>query len=224
MGFTGFSKDTLRFLSALRKNNHKKWFDAHRADYEAHYVAPAQAFISAIAPALRKLDPKITADPRVGGSLMRIFRDVRFSKDKTPYKGHLDLWFWSGEEKGWDVSGFFLRITPEELMLGAGIHAFSPALLKHYRAAVLDAKKGDALAKTVARLRRAGYEVGAETYKKTPKGIASDHPRATLLRHDGLNAAWEGKHPSELFAPGFVTFAAKHFKAVAPIHKWLADM
>ena len=91
---------------------------------------------------------------------MRINRDIRFSKDKSPYKDHLDLWFWSGDRKGWDCSGFFFRLTPARLMLGAGIHGFAPPTLARYRSAVLDPKRGEALARAVAAVRKAGYEVG----------------------------------------------------------------
>jgi uncharacterized protein (TIGR02453 family) len=224
MTFAGFPKETLRFLTALRKNNDKHWFDAHRSDYEAFYLAPAMAFVSAIGPRLAKIDRGVHAEPRVNGSIMRINRDVRFSKDKSPYKDHLDLYFWCGEEKGWDSSGFFFRLTPDAVMLGAGMHGFSPPTLARYRKAVLDAKKGEALAKIVQKLRTAGYAIGEVGFKKTPKGVGEDHPRADLLKHSGLTAGWQGKPPKELFAPSFIAFAAKHFAAVAPLHEWLRAM
>jgi uncharacterized protein (TIGR02453 family) len=221
VGFAGFGKETVRFLAGLRAHNEKDWFDAHRADYEAAFLAPAQAFVEALAPRLRKIEPDVAAEPRVNGSIMRINRDIRFSKDKSPYKDHLDLWFWTGEKKGWDSSGFFFRLTPDRLLLGAGMHGFMPPALARYRAAVLDAKKGAALARVVEALRAKGYDVGTETYKKVPGGVAADHPRAALLRHSGLHAGWEGKHPRELGAPTFVSFVAERFAAVAPIHRWL---
>ncbi len=111
MPFKGFPKETLEFLAALRTNNDKKWFDAHRADYESYFVEPAKDFVAALAPRLKTIDRKIHAEPRINGSILRIQRDVRFARDKSPYKDHLDLWFWTGEEKGWDSSGFFLRLT-----------------------------------------------------------------------------------------------------------------
>jgi uncharacterized protein (TIGR02453 family) len=179
------------------------------------------AFAEVLAPKLRKIDPDITVDARVNGSLIRINRDIRFSKDKSPYKDHLDMWFWSGDRKGWDASGFFFRLRSDPLLLGAGMHGFMPPALARYRAAVLDARKGPALASTVAKLRKAGYEVGTESYKKVPPGVAADHPRAALLRHGGLHAGWEGKLPPALGTAKIVDFVARHYLAVAPVHRWL---
>ena len=182
------------------------------------------AFIEALAPRLRKIDPQIQVEPRVNGSILRINRDIRFSKDKSPYKDHLDLWFWTGDRKGWESSGFFFRLSPDRLLLGAGMHQFAAVVLPRYRAAVVDARKGAALVATVARLRKAGYQVGTESYKRVPPGMPADHPRAALLRHGGLHAAWEGKLPGELGTEAFVPFAAKHFAALAPLHRWLKSM
>src|SRR5215470_10450113 len=180
--------------------------------------------IEGLAPRLRKIEPDISVEPRVNGSIMRINRDIRFSKDKSPYKDHLDMWFWTGDRKGWDASGFWFRLTPDRLMLGAGMHRFEPQALARYRAAVRDARKGAALAAVVAKLRKAGYEVGSELYKKVPAGVAADHPRAALLRHGGLHAGWEGKHPAELRRAAFLDFAEKHFRAVSSVHLWLRQM
>jgi uncharacterized protein (TIGR02453 family) len=224
VSFTGFPRETVRFLAALAKHNDKAWFDAHRGDYEGAFLAPAQAFVKALAPRLEKLDADVHAEPRVNGSIMRINRDVRFAKDKAPYKDHLDLWFWTGERKGWDSSGFFFRITPDRLLLGAGMHRFEPARLARYREAVLEPKRGQELARIAARLRKLGYEVGTETYKKPPRGVPVDHERTALLRHGGLHAGWEAQHPRELHESAIVELVAKHYAAVAPVHAWLRAM
>jgi len=221
MAFEGFGKETTRFLAGLSANNKKAWFDAHRQEYEEALLAPAQAFVAALGPRLHKLEPEINAEPRVNGSILRLNRDVRFAKDKSPYKDHLDLWFWTGERKGWDGSGFFFRLTPERLLLGAGIHAFAPPTLARYRAAALDPKRGGALTRVVKALRKAGYEVGTESYKRVPAGVPADHPHAALLRHGGLHATWGAKHPPALRTEALVGFVADHFKAVAPLHRWL---
>ena len=224
MAFDGFGAETVRFLAGLSAHNEKAWFDAHRTDYERAFLAPAQAFAEALGPRLRKIEPDINVEPRVNGSIMRINRDIRFSKDKSPYKDHLDMWFWTGDRKGWDSSGFWFRLTPDRLMLGAGMHMFEKEALARYRKAVLDAKRGPALEKIVASLRTGGYDVGTESYKKVPAGVPADHPRAALLRHGGLHAGWEGKHPAELRRSAFVGFVGEHFAAVAPLHRWLRGM
>ena len=224
MAFSGFPKQTVTFLAGLAKHNDKKWFDAHRADYDAYYVEPAKAFVEAIGPRLKKLDARLRAEPKINGSIFRINRDVRFARDKSPYKDHLDMWFWSGTKKGWDCSGFFFRLTPTRLIAGAGMHGFVPPVLARYRRAVLDEDKGGALAKVVAKLRKDGRDVGGESYKKVPRGVAEDHPRAALLRHGGLFAGWEDKHPRELFTPAVVDFVAKQYAAMLPLHAWLTRM
>jgi uncharacterized protein (TIGR02453 family) len=224
MAFSGFSKDTARFIAGLRDHNDKSWFEAHRGDYEAHWVEPAKAFVSALEPGLRKLEPAIHAEPRLNGSLFRIHRDTRFSKDKKPYKDHLDLWFWTGDEKGWDSSGFFFRLTPDRIVLGTGMHGFEGPLLARYREAVLDEKRGKSLATLVEKLRDGGYAITGESYKKVPAGVDKEHPRAALLRHGGLTAGWESKHPKELSSPALVDFALAHFRAMTPLHRWLRAM
>src|SRR5918998_456518 len=114
-----FPRATLDFLTDLRANNSREWFDANRARYERDLVAPAKAFVTAAAPLLDRLAPGISAEPRVLGSIFRINRDTRFSPDKRPYKAHLDLWFWHGRRSD-AASGLFLRLTPDELSVGAG--------------------------------------------------------------------------------------------------------
>lgn len=224
MTFAGFPKQAVRFLAGLRANNDKSWFEAHRPDYQEALLTPAVAFIQALAPRLRRIDPAIQVEPRVNGSILRINRDIRFSRDKSPYKDHLDLWFWTGERKGWESSGFFFRLSPDCLLLGAGMHQLTAVALPRYRAAVLDPRRGAALAAIVRRLRNAGYRLGTESYRRVPPGVPADHPRAALLRHGGLHASWQGKPPRELGTAAFVPFAAQHFAALAPLHRWLRSM
>ena len=127
MSFAGFPRELIYFLSELRKNNDREWFQAHRAEYENFLVEPAREFVVALGDCLSSLGSGIHAEPRVRGSIFAINRDVRFSKDKTPYKTHLDLWFWQGDGPSRERPGYFFRLTPETLTLGAGMHGFSDA-------------------------------------------------------------------------------------------------
>ena len=119
-----FPLQTQDFLRDLSAHNDREWFDAHRADYQAAYVEPAKAFVAAVAPELERIAPRVCAEPRVLGSIFRINRDTRFSRDKRPYKEHLDLWFWEGERRT-ARSGFYLRVTPELVGIGAGANHLS---------------------------------------------------------------------------------------------------
>ena len=109
MAFEGFPKGTAKFLTALAKNNDRAWLEKNRKAYDEDLIEPALAFVEAMGPELRKISRGVRAEPRVGGSVMRMNRDTRFAKDKSPYKTHLDIFFWEGDQKGWDRPGFFFR-------------------------------------------------------------------------------------------------------------------
>jgi len=219
--FAGFPGETFRFLAGLATHNEKAWFEANRALYEAGYVAPAKAFVAALGPRLRAIAPELNFEPRVNGSIFRINRDVRFSKDKTPYKPHLDLWFWEGERRGWETPGFFFRLHAGRLLLGAGLHHFDKTQLAAFREAVLDERAGSALEALLRKLTAAGYTPGGPERKTVPRGFDKAHPRAALLLHEGLHAAWEGPVPREARSAAFVAWCAKHCARLHPVSAWL---
>ena len=105
MAFTGFGPATFTFLKDLGRNNNKEWFQAHRSAYEDDFLEPGLAFIEAIGPLIAKFSPDVRAEPRIGGSMMRINRDIRFSKDKRPYKDHLDMAFRRGGYRLCELGG-----------------------------------------------------------------------------------------------------------------------
>jgi uncharacterized protein (TIGR02453 family) len=219
--FDGFSHDLPRFLRLLARNNKEEWFDANRADYDDHYVEAAKGFVEAIGPGLKKLTPGLVAEPRINGAIMRINRDVRFSKDKTPYKTALHLIFTQAGRK--DMPGYYMRISEGELGLMAGMFGFSTEQLAKYREAAADPRKGRALRATLEKATRAGpVEVGGETYKRVPKGFDPDHPNADLLRHKGLYLGSDEKLPDPLFDKRAVAYCSKRFSALQPLVRWLA--
>lgn len=222
--FSGFSSKTTRFLAALSKNNSKSWFDEHRFEYEQYYLDPARAFVEAVGPALREISPNVQAQPKVNGSIFRINRDVRFSKDKTPYRDHIDMWFWDGEGRSNAVSGFYLRITASEVIVGAGAHMMDADRLKRFRNAAADAVAGPAILKAVDAVKAAGYSVGGEHYKRLSKGF-EDAGVATgkLLRHNALFIDVTVPTPKELRSDAFIEFCTGHWKMMSPVHRWLAD-
>lgn len=218
--FTGFGPKTRKFLRELGRHNDKAWFDAHRGEYEQYYIEPAKAFVEAVGPKLEKVAPNIVWEPRVNGSIFRVNRDIRFSKDKTPYKDHIDLWFWEGNRKT-AVSGFFLRIRDKSVHLGAGSRGFSKEALAQYRTAVNDDKVARPLASLTKRLRRAGYEIGGKTYKKPPRGFDGSAAASDLVLHSALWVSVERKSPPELASSRFVAYCVREWKKMAPLHRWL---
>ena len=216
-----FPEATRVFLEGIAANNDKAWFETNRALYEAGYVEAGKAFVSAMTPKLLAISPDVHAEPRINGSIMRINRDVRFSKDKRPYKTHLDFWFWHGEKKGWNCPGFYLRITPETVFTGTGMHQFDKELLDSYRHAVVLPRSGKALQAAIATVRAAGdYEIGEKTRKKPPRGFEVDADRAELLLYEGLTAT-KTLPGSVAFEAGFSDLCATHFSATWPVCQWL---
>ncbi|MBS2027763.1 MAG: DUF2461 domain-containing protein [Deltaproteobacteria bacterium] len=221
--FEGFNSGTLKFLVGLSLNNEREWFEAHREDYQRDVLEPARRLVAALGPRLRKFAPKVQFEPKVNGSVFRIYRDTRFSKDKTPYKTNVALWFWEGGNHGWGDSGFYLSIEPGRFLLGAGRYHFGPEELAAFRRDVADKKRGASLERAIATVERAGYGVHGENYKRVPKPYPKDHPRAALLRHDSLYASFSGKVPRELTSAKLVDYCLKHYAKLAPIHRWLVD-
>ena len=188
------------------------------------YVAPALAFVEAIGPRLQRISPTVMFEPRINGSLFRINRDVRFSKDKRPYKHHIDLWFWHGSRKGWDTPGFFFRMDADRLILGAGMHKFEKPQLDAFRKAVIDETAGRALAKAADDICAAGpYVIGGASRKTVPKGFDPNHPRGEFLLHEGLWAELDAKPGRSCETGKFVDFCARHFEAMWPISRWLLN-
>lgn len=223
--FTGFPVKSLQFFTDLKANNNKSWFDAHKPDYEKYVLAPARDFVIALGERLRDLSPDVVADPRVNKSIFRIYRDIRFSKDKTPYKTHLALWFKAGEGGGkFDNPGYYFQLEPENVMLGVGIHGFSKPLLKAYRDAVVDPELGPKLAEITANVLKKGYGIGTKTYKRVPRGYDPDHQYADLLRYSGLTAGLDLGIPSELHTPDLVDFCFKKYQDMAPVVHWMQRM
>src|SRR5262245_5144498 len=225
MPFSGFSERALRFLDEISRNNERGWFEAQREECDRFLIDPAKELVVALGSRLRELDPTIHAIPRVRGSIKAMERRTSFRKNAPPpYKESLDLWFWEGPKRPWDNAGFFLRLTSRRLTLAGGMIEFQKEALARYREHVLDEERGTELGVIVEELRANGYVVGGESYKKTPRGVPADHPRAALTKHSGLFATRDGEHPPELSTPAFVDFCFSHFSRMATLHRWLVGL
>jgi uncharacterized protein (TIGR02453 family) len=217
MPFEGFPREGLRFLAQLGRNNDRDWFAAHKDEYERFLLEPARAFVEAMGERFDAVLPGVNADPRVNQSIRRLNRDTRFSRDKRPFKTHLDLWFWQGAGPSRERPGFWFRLAPKTLILGAGKHGFESAQLDRYRGAV-----GLELVRAVERVEAAGAEVGGRHYKRVPTGYEADGRAADLLLHDALYAGRELPVPEAAHTPAFVDFCLAEYGKLAPLVEWLA--
>jgi uncharacterized protein (TIGR02453 family) len=217
-----FRPEALDFLCRLEASNEREWFHAHRAEYDTLLLEPARNFVEAFGALSERLGEGIDADPRVGRSVMRINRDTRFSRDKRPYKTHLDLWFPQGAGASRERPGFWFRLTPERRILGAGMHHFERPLLEQYREAVADPERGAELVRAIDEVRSGGGEVGGQTYKRVPAGYEVDERRGELLRHSGLFAWVEyAPPPPETHTGQFPAFCAERYATLLPVQRWL---
>ena len=201
--FEGFPLGTLHFLDELSKNNNRRWFEKNKPRYEQDLLEPALAFIAAMADPLAKISPHFRAVPkRVGGSLMRIYRDVRFSKDKRPYKTNIGIHF--RHEKGKDVHapGFYFHVDPDQVFVGAGIwHPDSKTLAKLRKA--IDKKSTDWKKAKGGKAFRDKFEAHGDSLIRPPKGYAADHPLIEDLKRKDHIATCQFDHDL-LFEPTIV--------------------
>jgi uncharacterized protein (TIGR02453 family) len=222
--FSGFPQAARRFLAELSENNNREWFEAHKQDYRRLIIEPALAFTVALGEHLRSISPGVSYDLRTNGSgsMMRIYRDTRFSEDKTPYKTNLGIVFWEGSGKKTESPGFYFHMDAEYTGMFAGVYRFPQPLLSAYREAVAEEQMGSELAAVVERLRGAGYTIGGAHYKRVPRGYDASHARADLLRYNGLTAAVPSCEPELVCTPHLVDACLEHCRAMAALQRWLA--
>ena len=171
-----FTPATFAFLRDLGANNNRDWFKANKDRYEETLREPALQFIRDFEPHLERISPHFRADDRrSGGSLFRIYRDVRFSRDKSPYKTYTGVQFHHAAGKDAHAPGFYLHLQPRGVFMGTGIwHPDSPTLAK-IRSAIVDDPDGwrDTIDDTAFRQR---YELEGDSLKRPPRGFPADHP------------------------------------------------
>jgi len=167
--FAGFPVAALDFYDDLEVDNTKSFWDAHKEIYTESVLAPMKALTAAL------------ADEFGSAKIFRPYRDVRFSKDKLPYKTHQGAFVAIAPE-----TGYYIEVSPRGVRTGGGCYWFEPARLAAFRDAIVHDHYGADLEKRLATARRKGYTVGGETLKTKPRGYDADHPRIELLRHKSL--------------------------------------
>ncbi len=211
-----FNASLFQFLVDLRFNNNREWFQANKKRYESDVRDPMLRFIADVGPHLETVSKRFIADPRPrGGSLFRIYRDVRFSKDKSPYKTNVGAHF--RHEVGRDVHapGFYLHLEPGQVFVAGGVwHPGSGALTK-IRDAIVEHPKSWQQATSSA-----AFTLGGESLKRPPKGYESDHPLIEDLKRKDFIAHTEFTE-EQACAPDFMDVFTQTCHAVAPLNKFL---
>lgn len=221
MAFQGFPKETTQFLTNLSKNNNKDWFAKHKAAYKDFVEAPAKDFCAEMEDHLSNL----VARP-LTGKIFRIYRDVRFSNDKTPYNTHIRMLFHESEtdSKCGNRPVFCFSLEPNSVITGAGTGAmeFSGPTLEAFRKAVANDKSGKALEKLLAQFSPANrYRVDPPALKKVPRGFEADHHRAELLKHKALMVWHEEPLSAPIHSPKCAAHLTKSFKSMKPVIDWI---
>ena len=214
------TKRMFSFLDDLRENNDRSWFDANRQRYEDDLVAPSMALIEALAEPIAEVTPHFRAiAKKQGGSLFRIFRDTRFSKDKTPYKTHVGIHL-RHETTGKEVHapGFYLHLEPGASGVGVGMWQPEPAPLLQVRERIVSDAKG--WRETRAKLDAAGMPLGGETLKKPPKGFDADHEHIDDLKRKDFTV-WRTLTDKEVHGKDLVGKVGAAFADAGPLAGFL---
>lgn len=216
---TGFGPGLFDFLAELELNNRRDWFEANRGRYESELREPAFELIRAVRPRLAKISPAITArDAKVGGSLMRIHRDVRFSADKAPYKTNVGIQFRHRAGKDVHAPGYYVHISLDQCFFGAGSWMPDRDALAAYREAI--GEHGKAWNKLAKRYQKSPWRIDGDKLKRPPRGWSADHPMIEEIKRKHFIAVRDFTHEEALSAE-FPATIAKWCKETAPLMQFL---
>ncbi len=217
--FEGFPKEGLTFLKQLKKNNNREWFAEHKSEYEDYVKFPMQLFIAAMKEPLEEFAPEIDVNPKKG--MFRIYRDVRFSKNKDPYKTHVAALF---HPKGhWEErAGYYVHIEPGNIYVGGGIYMPDAAQLKNIRAAIAGRSKEFLAIVENKTFKKQFGGVQGEKLQRAPLGYPIEHPMIEWLKHKQFYTGVEWNE-TECLTPKFVDKVAKLYKELHPFIKFMND-
>ncbi len=205
MSFTGFPVAALDLYDDLEVDNTKSFWEAHKAIYAEAVQAPMKALCA-------ELSPEFGA-----AKVFRPYRDVRFAKDKTPYKTHQGAFVAAGPSLGW-----YVEISAAGTRVGAGFYEASGPRLAALRDAMAQEKTGKALQRLLAKLEKGGWEIGGAQLKTAPRGYEKDHPRIDLLRRKQVIVGRSYGFEEDAIGAGLVDRVRADWRILRPLVKWFA--
>lgn len=204
MGFTGFPTAALDFYDDLEMDNTKSFWTAHKHVYEESVRAPMTALLASLE---EEFGP---------AKLFRPYRDVRFAKDKTPYKTHQGAFIDCGPATGW-----YIQLSAPGVRVGAGFYEASAERLARIRTAIDDDRRGKELEKLLGKLVADGWELGGDKLKTTPRGYDADHPRIDLLRHKSMTLGKSYGFEPIIHSADLVDQVRRDWRATSPLLDWV---
>jgi uncharacterized protein (TIGR02453 family) len=204
-GFTGFPVAALDFYDDLEMDNTKSFWTAHKHVYDSAVKAPMTALVTALEPEFGQ------------AKIFRPYRDVRFAKDKTPYKTHQGAYVAVGPSTGW-----YVQIGAAGVRVGFGFYDASTARLSAIRDAVADDKRGRRLRTILNRLQKQGWELGGERLKTSPRGYDADHPRIDLLRHKSMTLGRSYGFEPVIHTAELLEMVRTDWRAGRPFVEWVS--
>ncbi len=212
-----FSPQFFRFLRELARNNNREWFARNRPRYEKFVFEPSLRFVKDVRPRLKTISPYLVADPKpFGGSLFRIYRDIRFSKDKSPYKKNVAMEFWhkKGGRKLYGA-GLYLHLAPGECFVGGGVWHPEPSTLARVRKAIVSSPED------WRKVRESGLKVEGDSLKRPPVGFDRAHEFVKALMLKDFTAGVKFRD-SQVTSPGFMEEFVQAGKKVNPLNRFLS--
>lgn len=210
-----FDDDALAFLGDLKRHNDRAWFNEHRDRYERSLRQPFLDFISDVGPELRSISPNLVADPRPsGGSLFRIQRDVRFSRDKSPYKTHAGAHFQLGG-KGVHGPGYYLHLEPGGCFVAGGMWMPEPEVLLAIRQRIADEP-------AAWRKARGTLDPSEETLKRPPRGFDADHPMIEDIKRKSFTGSVR-LTDKQVTSTTFMATFVRDCDRISPLMRFLAS-
>lgn len=214
-----FTDETFDFLFDLDVHNERTWFKANQERYETHVREPMLRFITDFQEPLADVSRRFDADPRkVGGSMFRIHRDVRFSKDKRPYKTNVAAYFPHEQSGEHPAPGFYLHVEPGNSFAGGGLYRPDTATLTLVRQRIVD--QPGAWTRVRNTLDDAGFRLGGDTLKRAPKGFDPHHPHIEDLKRKSFVASRQ-LADEQVTSPDFLTTYRDTCRGIAPLVRLL---
>lgn len=217
--FNGFPEEGLKFLRELKRNNNREWFNAHKSDYLNFVKLPMQSLIFELKPYMQQIAPNFIINPKT--SIFRIYRDVRFSKDKSPYKTHISAIF--NPTKNWKESaGLYIEIAPGGIFLGGGLYMPDSSHQKKFRNSLI--QKSDSFLKIInaADFKKFFQDIQGEKLNRVPPGFPGDHILSEYLKLKQFYIGYDLPE-SDCLNKSFVTKVVKIFKKMMPFVNFIND-